>query len=105
MSRPSVFENVALRERDKVFVLFAAANRDERKWADPDVFDAARRSSDHVAFGYGVHGCPGQGLTRMQGHAVLWALTKRVETLRLVSSTRAINNITRSFSSVQVAVS
>ena len=105
VSRPSVFEKVALREGDKVFVLFAAANRDERKWADPDVFDVARQSSDHVAFGYGVHGCPGQGLTRMQCHAVLWALTKRVETLRLISSARTINNITRSFSSVQVAVS
>jgi hypothetical protein len=69
-----------------------------------DLVERGRFDVVHVAFGYGVHGCPGQGPTRMQCHAVLSSLIKRVETLRLTSSSRTVNNITRSFSSVQVAV-
>ena len=104
-SRPSVFEGVALQEGDAVLALFASANRDERKWTEPEVFDVTRRCSDHVAFGFGVHGCAGQGLARIEAQAILSALAQRVEEIDLIECDRTINNITRSFRSLQIAVS
>ena len=38
-----------------VLLLVGAANRDERKFPDPDRFEVARNAQDHVAFGYGIH--------------------------------------------------
>ncbi|MHC3471087.1 cytochrome P450 [Streptomyces sp. 7R007] len=45
-------------------------NRDPRKWTDPDCFQVDRAPMDHVGFGYGVHGCAGQGLARIEAQAV-----------------------------------
>ena len=55
-------------EGAKVLLHFAAANRDPNKYPDPDVFDIDRNPLDHVAFGYGMHACAGQGLARMELH-------------------------------------
>ncbi len=85
-------------------MLYASANRDERKWEKADVFDVARPSGDHVGFGYGVRGCPGQGLARIEAHAVLAGLAGRVGRFELKGAERSINNVIRAFSSVTVAV-
>jgi cytochrome P450 len=54
-----------------VHVLLGSANRDPRKFQDPDVFDLDRpNKDDHMAFGAGAHFCPGAVLGRMfAGHA------------------------------------
>ena len=88
----------------KVLVLYAAANRDERKWQDPDSFDVTRRVGDHVGFGYGVHGCAGQGLARIEAHAVLGSLARHVSSFELLGTDRVLNNVIRAFSSVRVRV-
>ncbi|MFI6440132.1 hypothetical protein [Streptomyces sp. NPDC050759] len=43
-------------------MLFGSANRDPRKWPEPDTFDIGRAPMDHVGFGSVVHACAGQGL-------------------------------------------
>ncbi|WP_220032556.1 cytochrome P450 [Mycolicibacterium moriokaense] len=105
VTHPTTFEGVALNEGEPVLVLYAAANRDERKWDKPDDFDVTRRCADHVGFGFGVHGCAGQGLARIEAHAVLEALAKRVEHIEIVSSTRVLHNVIRALSSLQISVS
>jgi cytochrome P450 len=105
VTAPTTFEGVALEKDQPVLVLYAAANRDERKWPDADRFDVNRRCSDHVGFGFGVHGCAGQGLARLEAHAILGALAERVEHFELLDSARSINNVIRAFSSVTVRVS
>jgi cytochrome P450 len=53
--------------RSKVLLLTASAGRDDRKYADPDVYDIHRPIDTHLAFGHGIHFCLGAGLARMEG--------------------------------------
>jgi cytochrome P450 len=78
----------------RVLVLYASANRDEREWPAPDVFDIRNDAGRHVGFGNGAHACAGQGLARMETMAVLTALLERVDRIDVVGPPRwAVNNI------------
>jgi cytochrome P450 len=57
-----------------ILVLLGAANRDERKFPDPERFDVERNPQDHVGFGYGIHYCLGAPLARLEGRIALEAL-------------------------------
>jgi cytochrome P450 len=57
-----------------ILVLLGSANRDERKFPDPDCFDIGRNPPDHVGFGYGIHYCLGAPLARLEGRMALEAL-------------------------------
>jgi cytochrome P450 len=50
---------------DFVMLCYGSANRDERKFADPDRYDIARRPKSHLGFGGGVHACLGSALARL----------------------------------------
>jgi cytochrome P450 len=90
----------------RVAVLFGSANRDPRKWPDPDRFVVDRGPMDHVGFGYGVHGCAGQGLARVEAHVVLSALLDRVDTIRLTAPPRRhLNNVVRGFATIPISCS
>ncbi|MFC8511827.1 cytochrome P450 [Streptomyces sp. NPDC057257] len=80
---------------ERVVVLYGSANRDERKWRDPDRFDITRNPVDHVGFGYGAHGCAGQGLARIEIEALLAALAQRVERFEAGRPVRHLNNVIR----------
>src|SRR5262249_43167748 len=67
----------------RVIVSYGSANRDPRKWDDPDRFDVNRRAMDHLGFGFGIHQCIGNNLARMEISALLKALTKRVKRFEL----------------------
>jgi cytochrome P450 len=54
-----------------VFYLNGSANRDERKYTDPDRFDVLRNPRDHLAFGYGIHYCLGAQLARVEAKVAL----------------------------------
>ncbi|WP_307488080.1 cytochrome P450 [Pseudarthrobacter defluvii] len=83
-------------------ILLGAGNRDPRHYDNPDTFDVARNPVDHLSFGYGPHGCAGQGLARLEGHAIVEALARRVKSLSLGDGYRVPSNITRSFEQLQV---
>jgi cytochrome P450 len=72
---------VSLPEGTKVLMFLAAANRDARKFPDPDRFDITRNAAGHVGFGAGIHMCVGQILARLEGEAMLAALARRVARL------------------------
>jgi cytochrome P450 len=89
----------------RLLVSFASANRDERRWKEPDRFDITRDSAGHLAFGYGEHSCIGMGLARLEATAVLTSLVQRVDTIELDGSpVRKRNNLIRSFRSLPVVV-
>lgn len=86
----------------QIGILFGAGNHDPRHYDDPDVFDVRRNPVDHLTFGYGPHGCAGQGLAKLEGHAIIEALARRVESLTIAEELRAPSNITRSYERLQV---
>ncbi|OXM59350.1 hypothetical protein CF165_48125 [Amycolatopsis vastitatis] len=53
-----------LRGGERVLLSWASANRDEAKFGSPDEIDPGRATGEHVAFGRGVHYCPGAALVR-----------------------------------------
>jgi hypothetical protein len=66
LSRDVELHGRKLREGERVHMLFAAANRDERCFAEPDRFDTGRDPNPHLAFGFGVHFCLGASLARLE---------------------------------------
>jgi cytochrome P450 len=90
----------------RVINSYAAANRDERHYPDPDAFDVRRKSADHLSFSYGIHACAGQGLARLEATAVFKALADRVTRIEPDGEpVRALNNITRGFAHLPVRTS
>jgi cytochrome P450 len=60
-------------------LMFAAANRDPRRWQDPQRFDVKRNTNGSMGFGHGVHACVGRVLALLEAEAMLGALVESVE--------------------------
>jgi cytochrome P450 len=88
----------------RVLMMYASANRDERRWDRAEHFDITREAAGQLAFGFGSHACVGMGLARLEGHAVLSALADQVERFELGAPTRKLNNLIRAFASLPVTV-
>ncbi|WP_284981789.1 cytochrome P450 [Arthrobacter sp. efr-133-TYG-118] len=95
-------DGVTIPSGAQVGILFGAGNRDPRHYANPDTFDVKRNPVDHLSFGYGPHGCAGQGLAKLEAHAIIEALARRVKNLTLSKEVREPSNITRSFEVLHV---
>jgi len=60
-----------------VLLISASANRDPRRYADPDVYDIRRSDTQHLTFGYGLHFCLGSHLARLEGRVALEEILDR----------------------------
>lgn len=59
-------------------LIYASANRDGRKFPDPDTLDLERTPGRRLAFGEGIHHCIGAPLARLEGRVALEALLARI---------------------------
>jgi cytochrome P450 family 142 subfamily A polypeptide 1 len=85
-TRDATLRGQKIREGDKLLLLYPSANRDERVFEDPDVFDVGRSPNDHVAFGgYGTHFCLGASLARLELRVMFEELLRRLPDLELES--------------------
>lgn len=60
-----------------MLALVGAANRDERRWHDPERFDVFRPLVPNIAFGHGIHFCLGAALARLEGRIALEEILRR----------------------------
>ena len=73
-----------LKENDRIMLLWAAGNRDPRKWDKPDEIDLHRKGArQHLAFGHGIHLCLGAPIGRMEGRIAMEQLLERTEWVEL----------------------
>ncbi len=71
-------------EGSVVIVRYASANRDESKFDDGDKFDVRRSNAGaHLAFGAGVHFCPGAMLARQELRSAFTQILKRLDNIDL----------------------
>ncbi|MGC9535972.1 cytochrome P450 family protein [Streptomyces sp. UG1] len=71
---------------DSVIVSLCAANRDPARFPDPDALDFERSPNPHLAFGHGIHFCPGAALARAELRIALGTLLARLPGLHLAIS-------------------
>jgi cytochrome P450 len=76
---------VRLRAGERVAALIGAANRDPRRFVDPDRLDVRRADArHHLSFGGGIHYCVGAPLARLEATIAITALLRRYPRIRLV---------------------
>jgi cytochrome P450 PksS len=73
-----------------VLAVLASANRDERQFAGADTLDITREPNRHLAFGQGIHFCPGAALARLEGQIAIQTLLRRVPDMRLAVAAGAL---------------
>jgi len=82
------FAGVRLRRNEKIGLLLGAANRDPKRFPNPDVFDPTRNPNAHLSFGAGIHFCVGAPLARLELTVTLPILFARLPGLRLAGAPR-----------------
>lgn len=80
VTRDVEFHGRTVPEGSALMLVLAAANRDERRYPDPDRFDIHRKIGQHLAFGVGAHYCLGAALARLEGRVALEELLRRFPT-------------------------
>jgi cytochrome P450 len=88
-------DGVTLNPGERVWVLNASANRDERHFDEPNRFDVTRRRNTHLGFGTGPHVCAGAHLARLEMRSLLAAMARHVETITVDTDTveQRFNNL------------
>jgi cytochrome P450 len=81
--RPVRIAGTEIPQGSLVLLFLGAANRDPRRFTDPDLFDASRPGNRPLSFGGGIHYCLGAPLSRMEATVVLPLLVQRFPGLRL----------------------
>lgn len=84
-AQDSEIAGVPVAAGQSVLVLMAAANRDPRRFKDPDTFDPARTDNHHLTFTAGPHYCLGAALGRLEGRLALPRLLRRFPSLILAA--------------------
>jgi fatty acid omega-hydroxylase len=67
-----------------IYLMYGAANRDPRRFRDPNAFDPQRPDNEHVGWGRGIHICFGGPLARLEVNTAFEAFLRRVDNPRLV---------------------
>ena len=77
-TRPVDIHDGQIPKGGRVALVWASANRDERRWDDPDRLDIRRAPQRHVSFGDGLHHCLGAPLARLEARILFEELFDRI---------------------------
>lgn len=81
----------------RALILFASANRDERRYTDPDEFDVRRNPRDHVGWGHGPHTCAGMHLARLEMEVLAASLVRHIASIEVGEPVLIRNNVLQGF--------
>ncbi|MCE7983414.1 MAG: cytochrome P450 [Caldilinea sp. CFX5] len=84
------YNGVELKRGTEVALLYAAGNRDPRRFALADQLDVTRSDNPHLTFGLGTHYCLGAPLARLELQVALETLLRRLPTLQLAISSQEV---------------
>ncbi|MCV7235436.1 cytochrome P450 [Mycobacterium branderi] len=79
------YHGTALRQGEKVMLLFESANFDEDQFDSPETFDIRRYPNNHLAFGFGTHFCMGNQLARLEISLMTRKVLERLPGLTLAT--------------------
>lgn len=85
-TRPVEIGGHKLEAGERLTLIWAAANRDEAVFGDPDAFDPQRNRDNNLLYGAGVHVCPGAPLARLELRALMEALLAGTSDISLVAN-------------------
>ena len=90
-----------------LLLLAHAANRDERRFSDPDRFDIHREIGQHMTFGHSIHFCLGAALARVEGRIAMEEVLKRFPDweVDLVNARMASSSTIRGWDALPVVTS
>jgi cytochrome P450 len=77
VTREVEHHGTTLPEGSVMLLLNGSANRDERKFSNPDDLDVRRKTDHHLSFGHGIHFCMGAALARLEGQIALEEVLNR----------------------------
>jgi cytochrome P450 len=78
------YEGISIKKGEIAMILVPAANRDPAAYDNSGSFDISRSPKQHYSFGHGTHFCPGANLARMEMQLALEALSRHVQSWRLI---------------------
>lgn len=94
-------DGVTIPDGSRVLMMYASANRDERRWQDPDRYWIERPGlSGHLGFGQGRHTCAGVHLAKLEMRSLLKSILQRVHSIEVGSPVYRLNNVLRGFAAL-----
>lgn len=100
----TIIRGTRIPQGSDLLIMIGAANRDERRFENPDRFDLHRDTSGHLGFGFGIHFCLGASLARLEIRVVLETLIPLLldRELRPGGATQTDSFFTRGYSRMEV---
>jgi cytochrome P450 len=98
VARDTVVDGARLFAGERVVLLYAAANMDERRFDAPETFSLQRRGSN-LGWGHGMHTCVGMQLSKLEMQTLLHEVLTRVETIEVSDPVPLSNNCLQGFES------
>jgi cytochrome P450 len=77
VNRDLEYHGVTIPKDSALLLMMGAANRDPRRYQNPDTFDINRKDGGHLTFGFGLHYCLGANLARIEGRVALDEMLNR----------------------------
>jgi cytochrome P450 len=104
LTRPVEMHGITMDAGDWVLLLLGSANRDERRYDDPDRFFIDRPRGTDVYFGWGIHICLGQWLARREAQMVFAYIAEKFPNYTIGARERVLTATVRGYTSVEMTL-
>ncbi|MCW4351983.1 cytochrome P450 [Hoyosella sp. YIM 151337] len=98
VAQDTELHGIRLGRGQRVVLLYASGNMDERHFDQPEKFTLNRRGSN-LGWGHGIHTCVGMQLSKLEMQTLLYAMIPRVDTITVSDPVPVLNNTLQGFAS------